>query len=246
MKCIHLLWVQEMGVGMWTWGEEEDWEQLLEESVGTPVKDEEVGCAAALRGQGKLVRTDLSRIQGTQLHSFPPPWCMGQEGVRGNQVIAYPVLVLDRQEWKNVRKARDLELYMSIEIKMISGGTCRMKNWVIFMGTESRWRRTGERWMGRQIVVNKGNIRRHNLRTGFLSDAETRGKKSVYEYNWKEWHQRPTVGLGSRVPEESPAWRLMSYPHPSLEIKGRGQSQEKCRESGAPILWEDRELWGGT
>lgn len=28
---------------MGTWGKEEDWEQLLGESVGTPVKDEEVG-----------------------------------------------------------------------------------------------------------------------------------------------------------------------------------------------------------
>lgn len=62
----------------------------------------------------------------------------GPGGVKGNQVMAYPVVVPDRQEWKNVRKARDLELYVSIEIKMISGGTCRMKNSVIFMGIKSR------------------------------------------------------------------------------------------------------------
>ena len=38
---------------------------------------------------------------------------------------------------------------------------------------------------------------------------------------------KSTRGLGSRVSEESSAWRLMSYFQPSLDIDGKGQSQEE-------------------
>ena len=50
----------------------------------------------------------------------------------------------------------------------------------------------------------------------------------------KRVESEATRGLGSRVLEESPTCRLMSYPYPRLEINGRGQSQEECWGPGAP------------
>lgn len=43
----------------------------------------------------------------------------------------------------------------------------------------------------------------------------------------KRVESKSTRGLGSGVPEESSAWRLMSYLQPSLDTDGRGQSQEE-------------------
>lgn len=87
-----------------------------------PARDEELGYAAASRG--------LSRSRGPQFHSL---WIQAARrgGEKGSQVLPSPVL---EQEWKNARRARDLELYVSLKFEVISGGTCRMRKWVIFRG----------------------------------------------------------------------------------------------------------------
>lgn len=68
--------------------------------------------------------------------------------------------------------------------------------------------------MGRQVKVNKGNIPELKW---FFSDEETQGENMSMCVT-EEWNKRSPEGLGSKVPEESPAWKLMFYLHPILEI----------------------------
>lgn len=69
---------------------------------------------------------------------LPPPGCVGLEKREEARWWLITVLVPDKAGMEKCRWAGDLELYVWIESKIISGGTCRMKRWMIFMQMKSR------------------------------------------------------------------------------------------------------------
>ena len=153
MKLIH----QEVGVGVWAWREEKDWEQLLEEPAGSQqgmenwVMKQSQGSRGGLQGlacwgaEACSSTASLSALHGPRGRGEARCWLLWHWSPA-------------RWEWQNARRTRGFEPYVSLELKMISKGTCRMRKWMKWE-IKSRWTRTGERWKCGQIVVNEGYIR---------------------------------------------------------------------------------------
>lgn len=147
-----------MGVGVWAWREEKDWEQLLEEPAGGQqgmknwVMQQPQGARGGLQGLACWGAEASSSIASLSALHRPS----GRGEARGWLLWCWS---LATWEWQNARRARDFEPYVSLELKMISKGTCGMRKWVVFREIKSRWRRAGERWNWEQIVVNAGYVR---------------------------------------------------------------------------------------
>lgn len=215
-------------MGLQTWREEQDWEQLLEEFADVPVRDEKLGRVTVLRDQESLARTSLSKSQGSQLHSSPPLCCMGWEEWEETRWWFIQCWCLTHTRGK-CQEGQGLGAVLVIEFNMVLGGTCRMKRWIIFMEIERLGRgqadysQQGQHDFGVRVILEGRRGPKWKSIHVFKEKSEIRGHQRFWEVVLQKSHQHggwcPILTLEERRVKRS------------ARVLGLPSSEKLCQEA---------------